>query len=349
MQTRITEQYGIEHPFIAAALGSASMPPLVAAVSNAGGMGTLAPVGAPLTSPERLREQIADVRSLTSRPFGINFITPLASEEHITVCIEEQVPVVSFHWGEVPEGFIARLRESGVCAWMQVGSLEEARRAVAAGVDAVIVQGREAGGSNRSTAGVLTLIPAVVDAVSPVPVIGAGGIADGRGIVAALALGADAVWVGTRLLASQEANAAEEYKRRVIEATVADTAITTCFFGSERLRRPVRALRNRVVREWAGREEQIPPPADPPEQIGRTFFAGGEMPLYKFSTWVPTLETSGDFDEMCLLAGESAGLVRNILPAGQIVREMIAEAERIIGGRLCSVIGSSAAMWVNSL
>jgi enoyl-[acyl-carrier protein] reductase II len=342
MHTRLTERYGIEHPVVLAGMGLIAMPPLVAAVSNAGGLGTLGGLGTPLVPPGALRRLIRATRSLTDRPFGVNFITPLATAEHIDVCIEERIAVVSFHLGDPPELFIARLRGAGVPAWMVVGSAASARAAIRAGAAAVIAQGSEAGGSNRSVASALTLVPAVVDAVAPVPVLAAGGVADGRGLAAALALGADGVWVGTRFVASREANAHVDYKRRIVDATEGDTAITTAFQGPERLRRPVRTLRNRVVRDWGARV--TPPPApDPPERIGLTEWDGQPFPLYRYSTMLPTPETVGDFDEMCLPAGESAGLIRDVRPAADIVRSMVASAERIITERLAPSASVAAA------
>lgn len=329
MRTRLTEQYGIEHPVVLAGMGLVGMPPLVAAVSNAGGLGTLGGLGAPLVTPAALRQLIRATRSLTDRPFGVNFITPLATDEHIEVCIDERVAVVSFHLGDAPELYIARLHGAGVPVWMVVGSAAAARAAARAGVSAVIAQGSEAGGSNRSMTSALTLVPAVIDAVAPVPVLAAGGIADGRGLAAALTLGADGVWVGTRFVASREANAHVDYKRRIVDAAEGDTAVTTVFFGPERLRRPVRTLRNRVVREWSGKDG-APPGTAPPERIGLTEWDGRPFPLYRYSSMVPTPETVGDFEEMCLAAGESSALVRDVRPAGDIVRSMVSTAERII-------------------
>ena len=326
LRTRLTEDYGLDVPFIAAGMAFVAMPPLVAAVSNAGGMGTL---GASLVPPDALRSLIQAVRSMTQRPFGVNFITQFATEAHIDVCLEEQVPVVSFFWNDPPEALISRLHHGGAKAWMQVGSVSEAQEAVRGGVDAVIVQGSEAGGHNRSTATTFALVPAVVDAIAPVPVIAAGGIADGRGVVAALALGADAVWVGTRLVASQEANAHEEYKQRIVAAGAIDTVRTT-IFGPEWPHQPVRVIRNRVVNEWAGREEEVLYSADPTQVIGQTVLGGQQVPLPRFSALLPTPETTGDFEEMCLIAGESAGLVKDIKPAGQIVQEMMEEARQVI-------------------
>jgi NAD(P)H-dependent flavin oxidoreductase YrpB (nitropropane dioxygenase family) len=195
------------------------------------------------------------------------------------------------------------------------------------------VQGTEAGGHNRSTATVLALVPAVVDAIAPVPVIAAGGIADGRGVVAALALGADAGWVGTRLVASLEANAHDEYKRRIVEAEAADTVCTT-IFGPEWPHQPMRVIRNRVVNEWITREQEVIYSPEPTELIGQTILAGKPVPLPTFSSLPPTPDATGDLEEMALIAGESAGIVKEIKPAGEIVQGMMAEARQIIEHRL---------------
>ena len=330
LQTRLTEAYGLEVPFIGAGMGFVSTPPLVAAVSNAGGMGTL---GAALVPPDRLRALIRMTRSMTAGPFGVNIITQFTEEAHLDVCIEERVPVVSFFWNDPPEAFIRRLQAAGVKVWMQVGSLQEAHEVVRCGVDAVIVEGTEAGGHNRSTGTVFSLVPAVVDAIAPVPVIAAGGIADGRGVVAALALGAEAVWVGTRLVASQEAYAHDEYKRRIVEAEASNTVRTT-IFGPEWPHQSMRVIRNRVVNEWITREHEVVYPPEPSELIGQTILSGKHVPLPKFSSLPPTPDATGDFEEMALIAGESVGLVKEIKPAGEIVHGMMEEARQIIEHRL---------------
>src|SRR5258708_9277289 len=192
LRTRLTEAYGLEVPFIGAGMGFVTTPPLVAAGSNAGGMGTC---GAALGPPYPLRGLIRLTRCMTAGPFGVNLITPFTEEAQLDVCIEERVSVVSFFWNDPPEVFIHRLQAAGVKVWMQVGSLQDAQEAVRCGVDAVVVQGTEAGGHNRSTGTVLSLVPAVVDAIAPVPVIAAGGIADGPRGGAARALGVGAVLV----------------------------------------------------------------------------------------------------------------------------------------------------------
>ena len=205
------------------------------------------------------------------------------------------------------------------------------------GVDAVIVQGKEAGGHNRSTGTTLTLVPAVVDAIAPIPVIAAGGIADGRGVAAVLALGAEAVWVGTRLVASQEAYAHEQYKRRIVEAEAADTVRTT-IFGPEWPHQLMRVICNRVVGEWITRESEVVYIPGSRAFIGQTSFSGQHVLLEKFSALLPTPDTTGDFEEMCFAAGESVGLVKNVQPAAEIVREMMEEAGQIIGRRLSGTL-----------
>jgi NAD(P)H-dependent flavin oxidoreductase YrpB (nitropropane dioxygenase family) len=150
-------------------------------------------LGGVMVPPEPLREMIRNVRRLTVRSFGVDLITDFVAPEHIDVCVAEQAPVVVFFWGFPQDLHLQRLRDAGIRLWMQVGSVGEARGAVERGFDAIVVQGKEAGGHNRSTAGTFSLVPAIVDTVAPVPVIAGGGISDGRGL-AALALGAEAVW-----------------------------------------------------------------------------------------------------------------------------------------------------------
>jgi enoyl-[acyl-carrier protein] reductase II len=199
----------------------------------------------------------------------------------------------------------------------------------APGVDIIIAQGSEAGGHNKSTTGLFTLLLRMVDALNPVPVVGAGGIADGRGMAAALCLSAAGVCVGTRLVATIEANAHDEYKRRIMQATEEDIA-RTLHLRSRVARRPMRVIRNRVVREWAGNDRKTPPQPDPPEIIGKTIIDGREYAVPKFAAILPTPETTGDFEEMCLAAGESAALTTGITTAREVVQTIGAEAERIL-------------------
>ena len=344
IRTKLTERYGIELPFVSAGMGFLALPPLVAAVSNAGGFGQLACGAAPAGV---LREMIGATRERTTRPFGVNFIVettafgPLTTDAHIEVCVEQRVPVVVFFWTPPPPEWVQRLKEARCDVWLQTSSIPTARAAVAAGVDIIIAQGSEAGGHNRSTTGLLTLVPLMVDAVSPAPVIAAGGIADGRGMAAALCLGAAGVCVGTRLIATVEAHAHDEYKRRVVQATEEDLA-RTCIFGPEWPDAPMRVIRNRVVREWAGNDTKTPRQPDPPQIIGKTKLGGQEYAMPKFAAILPTPETTGDFEEMCLAAGESAALTTAITSAKEVVQTIGKEAERILAQQRTSATSLSA-------
>jgi NAD(P)H-dependent flavin oxidoreductase YrpB (nitropropane dioxygenase family) len=336
--SRFTERYGIELPLVSAGMGEVAGPALAAAVSEAGGLGFLAGSPGP---PAALAAAIAETRRRTARPFGVNLlvddsVTDLGTEGHIDVCREARVPVVSFHWHRPPDAWVERLHAAGARAWMQVGSLRAAREAAAHGFDALLVQGAEAGGHNRSRAGLVALVPAVVDACAPLPVVAAGGIADGRGVAAALALGADAVSVGTRFVASREAHAHPEWQRRIVAASVDDVA-RTCIFGPEWPDQPMKVIRNRVVAEWEGRGERTPW-GEPPREIGRRLVGPEPYAMPRFSALLPTPDTTGDFDEMCLAAGESAGLVGEVEPAGAIVRRLMEEARAVIAGRLAPLV-----------
>lgn len=332
LRTRVTEQYGLEVPLVSAPMGFIATPPLVAAVSNAGGLGLIGAVPAP---PPAVAEMIRVTRSLTTRPFGVGFIVettalgPSTVAEHIAVVVAERLPVAVFFWNLPPREWMEQLHGAGVRVWLQVGTLERAQAAVALGADAVICQGLEAGGHNCAATSLLALIPAMVDAVHPTPVIAAGGIADGRTLAAALLLGAEAACVGTRFIATPEANAHPEHKRRISGAGLGDTALTH-IFGPEWPDARMRVLRNRVVDQWAGRDATTPPQPEPSQSIGTTPLGGADYRMPKFSAVLPTPETTGDFEEMCLPAGESAALTRDIRPAGEIVRELAGDAERLL-------------------
>lgn len=328
MQNRFTRDYGIEHPIVQATLGIVSMPALVAAVSEAGGMGTLGAVGWPLMSPTELRGLLQAVRGLTERPFGVAFDSEFATEDHLRACIDLRVSVVSFDTSDPPPDFVRMLRGCGVRVWVKAGSVAEARSAAREGVDAIIAHSREAAGGCRSHTGTFTLLPAMVDAVWPVPVLASGGIADGRGVAAALALGADAAWIGTRFLASREANAHGEYKRRVVEAGEGDTVINTVFSPSGRAA-TVRMLRTRPASD----PERSGSPANGDAErrlIGQTEIGGRAIEIREFSCVMPTPEAVGDIEAMCMPAGQSATLIRGVRPAREIVREMVREAESIL-------------------
>src|ERR1700758_2810450 len=337
LKTRITEQYGLKVPFINAGMAFIATAPLARAVCNAGGMGMLGMAAMP---PEVLQAAIRDIKAVEPACFGVDIIARFSGIEHIEVCVTEKVPVVVFFWDDPQDDWLSRLRAAGTRIWFQVGSVDEARAAIRRGAQALVVQGSEAGGHNRAVAATFSLLPAVIDAVPSAPVVAAGGIADGRTVAAALALGADAVWVGTRLLASFEAYAHPLYKDRVVAAGVEDTA-RHLIFGPEFPDALTRGLRNRIVREWEGHDNPPPYRVVPDSElsvIGQARIYGQEFPMKRFCGFPPTPEFAGDFEQMSLLAGESVGQTKRLMSAASIIDEMISGAEAVIRKRLGSMV-----------
>ena len=237
---------GIKIPIVQAPMGGAVPVRLAAAVSNAGALGTLPLWRADL---ETLRGTVRKMRGLTSKPFAVNLVTEFSQQERLEVCLEEGVPIISFFWRD-PGALVKRAKAGGAHVMYTVGNADDARRAVDSGVDVIVAQGWEAGGHVRGTVATLPLVPAIVDAVGDTPVIAAGGIADGRGMAAALALGAAGVWVGTRFLASEEVSIHAEYQRRILAASENDTAYCENLFDGGWANAPHRVLRNSTVRDW---------------------------------------------------------------------------------------------------
>jgi NAD(P)H-dependent flavin oxidoreductase YrpB (nitropropane dioxygenase family) len=336
LSTRLTREYNVQFPFVGAGMGFVAMPGLVAAVTNAGGIGVL---GNGIEPPPGTQQLIRSIRQSTHGLFGVDFIFdnaatgPIVTDAHIDVCVAERVRLVVFHMNVPPKRWVDQLHAAGARVWMQAASVRQARDAAAIGIDAIIAQGSQAGGHNKSTTRTLKLVREIVDAVYPRMVLASGGIADGRAVVDALAEGAEGVWVGTRLVASVEAYAHHEYKRRIVEARGHATA-TTNIFGPEYPDRPYRVLRNRVVRES---DDGGAPPTSP-AIIGTTllFPLTLQQPysMPKLSAIVPTPDTAGDFEEMGLPAGEdSVKVIKRIQPAAQIVQEMMSEAQHLLRHR----------------
>jgi NAD(P)H-dependent flavin oxidoreductase YrpB (nitropropane dioxygenase family) len=337
LKTRFTEQYGLKVPFINAGMAFIATAPLARAVCKAGGMGMLGSAAMP---PDVLKAAIRDIKAADPMCFGVDIIARFSGIEHIQVCVAEKVPVVVFFWDDAPDEWLSRLRAAGCHIWFQVGSVDEAKAALRCGAQGLVVQGSEAGGHNRASATTLSLLPAVIDAVPSVPIVAAGGIADGRTVAAVLALGADAVWVGTRLLASFEAYAHPQYKDRVVAASVGDTA-RHLIFGPEFPDASTRGLRNRVVREWERRDDPPPYKVVPDSElpvIGHARLYGKDFPMKRFCGFPPTPEFMGDLEEMSLLAGESVGQTKRLMSAASIIDEMIGGAEAVIRKRLGSMV-----------
>jgi nitronate monooxygenase len=330
LRTRLCELLDIEVPILGAPLGMIGGPELAAAVSNAGGLGIMSFNANP---PPVLREEIHRLRRLTDKPFGVNVLLdgprlPFPTADVVRVCIEERVPLLSFFWGD-PTPYVDRAHAAGLKVIDQVGSVAAAQRAVRAGVDVVIAQGVEAGGHVAGQVATSVLVPRVVDTVAPTPVVAAGGIADARGLVAALALGAQGVVLGTRLLATPEARAHPAYKQHVVDAREDDT-VRTILFGHGWPNAPHRTLRTPFVRQWLaeearGSEERADEPV-----VGELRLAGQTVPLPRFASFPPNTDASGEVESMAMYAGQSVGLVREIKPAGTIVRELAAGARDLI-------------------
>lgn len=320
ISTKLTERLGIRHPVIQAGMGGVARAELAAAVSNAGGLGML---GMVRMEADFIREQIQKTRALTKQPFGVNLIQPVAPaagfESQLAVCIEERVPVVSLFWSD-PVPVVKRCHAARILVMLQVGSAEEASRAAAAGVDFIVAQGVEAGGHVRGQVGLVPLLPTVVEAVAPLPVIAAGGVVDGRGLVAALALGADGVWIGTRFVASEESEAHVDYKSRLLAASQADAIYTETFHVGWPSNSPHRVLRNPLT-------EGDPAPPGP---VGSVRVGDQTLDVPAFGSMTPTIHTDGRIELMANYAGQGVGLIRDILPAGEIVRQMVSDAEAII-------------------
>jgi NAD(P)H-dependent flavin oxidoreductase YrpB (nitropropane dioxygenase family) len=264
---------------------------------------------------------------------------PLPEAAFVDACIEERVPVLSFFWGD-PTPYIEKAHTAGIKVCDQVGSVDAAKRAQQAGVDFIIAQGVEAGGHIAGTVSSMVLTPRVVDAVASIPVVAAGGIADGRGLAAALALGAEGVLLGNRLIASAEANAHEVYKQKVLAASEEQTVRTT-LFGNGWPNAYHRTLRTPFVEEWLLEEQRGSEERPDEPVIGEVTLGGARMPLRRFGGIPPARDATGEIDSMDFLAGQCVGLVREIKPAGEIVREVVEEAARVLKGRLSKLFVES--------
>jgi nitronate monooxygenase len=325
LTTNLCRTLGVELPIWNAGMGGGlAGPALAAAVSNAGGLGVLGMGGLP---EPVLREQIRETRELTGRPFGVNLILPLLPDDTaIQCCLEERVPVLILFWGD-PGPYVERAHTVGTRVVAHVGSADEAKATAEAGVDAVMIQGVEAGGHVRGVESLSVVLPATVDAVAPLPVVASGGIADGRGLAAALALGAQAVSLGTRFLCSDESRAA--YKDRVVAATAADTVYTK-LFDLEWPDAAHRVLRNRIVDEWlAAGSPASGHRAGEGEVTGKMPVGRQTIELARYSIFMPMDGFEGDLDSSVLYAGESCSLVTDIRPAADIVATLAADADAI--------------------
>ena len=312
MRTPVCEMLGIEQPVVQAPM--AAIPELAAAVSNAGALGMVT-----LTWSDDAGAVVRETAALTSHPFGGNLV--LADDQHrrLDQALEAGLRIVSFMWGD-PSGYIKPVHDAGGVAMLTVGTAEEARRAVDSGVDVIVAQGLEAGGHVWGRIGTLPLVPTVVDAVAPVPVIAAGGIADGRGVAAVLALGAQAAWLGTRFLLAEEMPIHEDYRSRLIAAAETDAQLYPNLYEVGWPDSPHRVLRNSTAATWeaAGR----PPLAQRPgfgDVIAH--FASGEA-IVRYEPAPPMVGTTGEIEALSMWAGQGVALATKAQPAADIVAEL---------------------------
>jgi nitronate monooxygenase len=316
LHTRLCDLFEVEYPLMNAPMGGGTATAdLAAAVSHAGGLGLIG--GTTLGGTDWLVEEIRRARELTDRPFGVGFISHLPNTgELMRAALREGVHIIAHSFAD-PTPFIADAHEAGALVVSQVRTIDDARRAAAAGVDVVTAQGTEAGG-HTGMMSTLPLVPAVVDAVAPVPVVAAGGIADGRSIAAALMLGADGVWIGTRFLATRECAASDEHKARVIAAGGEQTVLTDVFDIAMGMPWPAgvsgRALRNRFVDRWENREDEL-----------RTWADEHRAEYLQ--------EIQADVDEQAVWAGEVATFVTKEESAAAVVRQLVTHATEVLETR----------------
>ena len=309
LRTPICDLFDIEHPVFLAGMGGVAYAEVCAAVSEAGGFGTLGMAG---SSPEAIRDEMRAVRRLTDRPFGVDLLAALPDQVNAAIGVIIDEGAAAFITGlGVAEPIIDRCHRADVKVMSIGGKVSHAVHAAEAGCDAVVAQGTEAGGHTGQVAG-MALIPQTVDAVD-VPVLAAGSIVDGRGLAAALSFGAQGVWIGTRFIASEEANAGKTYKERIVGADSADTLITRCYSG-----KPMRVIRNPYVEDWERRSDEI---KRFPQQMAISQRRG----VFSY-----THEPSIDPERTCIPSGQGAGGIHEILPVQEIVERVMEEAEETI-------------------
>jgi nitronate monooxygenase len=316
MTTSLTQLLQIKYPIIQAPIGSATTPELVSAVSNSGGLGTLA---LSWKDPDMTREYIRKTKQLTKKPFAVNLVLSFKQEDRIRICIEEKVPIVSFSWGDsLP--YIDKLKKNKILVCQTVGNSAEAKEYEQKGVDFIIAQGWEAGGHVLGTVATSVLIPSIVDNIQ-IPVVAAGGIADGRGILAALCLGADGVCLGTRFLMSKEAYVNPIYQDLITNATENDTIYLQRLFNIGWDNAPHRVIKNSTTSAWenAGR----PNIGNKPGENDIIAYKQNGQAILRYSDDGPILGTTGNLEALALYAGQTAGIISTIKPASEIITELL--------------------------
>lgn len=307
LRTPVCGVLGIEVPIVQGGMSTYTSAELVAAVSNAGALGI---IGAHGRSVDDLRDEIRRVRALTAKPFGVNHVVCLIDDACFNLTVAQRVPVLSLSWGHSAE-LVDRAHEAGLKVVHQVNTPEEAGVVATEGADVVVAQGAEAGGHTATTMGTMALVPQTVDVVRPTPVLAAGGIADGRGLAAAIMLGAQGVLMGTRFLATVECHGRGHSKDVLLNSLGSQTVASKFYDDVLGILWPgsvVRTVRNQLLDEWAKRPTEWAAAAEKLRPEVRAAVANGEF----------------------VLAGESVGLVHEILPAAEVVARIAAEADALL-------------------
>jgi enoyl-[acyl-carrier protein] reductase II len=323
LHTPICDYFGIEYPIFLAGMGGVSTAPLVAAVSESGGLGV---IGAATMGPDELREQIRQTRDLTDKPFAVDLLAPNPDRirPQVDVMYEEKVEI--FVAGlAVPAEFIDEMHSRGMKVVVMCGRVRHAQKSEQAGADVVVAQGTEAGG-HTGEIGTLALVPQTVDAVH-VPVLAAGGIVDGRGVVACLALGAQGAVIGTRFIATDESQAAQGYRDAIVQAQDDSTMRTRAYTG-----KPARTIKTDYAEEWETRKDEIQPF---PMQAGVSI----QNHVMDYMGRTPIFDVHRTF----LPAGQGSGGIHAIRPAREVFRDIVLEAEQIIRERFGGAVPSRPA------
>ena len=324
LKTRVSDLLGVEHPVLLGGMSTHTTPEMVAGVSNAGGLGILGCAG---MSPQAVARNAEEMRALSDRPFGMNLLLFMANDEAVSAVLAASPSVFSTAWG-FPQADLAalfsRAHEGGAKVSHMASTVAEAERAVEAGADVIVAQGTE-GGGHVGVMGTMPLVRMVVNAVAPVPVVAAGGVADGAGLAAALALGAEGVLLGTRFLASPESPLSADKKQAILDSDGHNTALTEIpdlISGRVWPGAYARTTRNRLIEDWMGRE-------------GELRYRRAEV-----AALVQEAHQAGDPDNSVMYTGQTAGLINDIQPVSAIVQNIVAEAEAILRQRLPRMLAS---------
>ena len=319
--TRFSEKYNVRYPIACAGMAFVgTCIELPRAVNAAGGIGSF---GVGVMPPPSLAPTAEQIRASGAGPVHFNFATPFCSEAHIAACEEIKPEIVSFHWGHPSPDWINRLNAVNTDVWEQVGNVADGIRARDDGIAVIVAQGSESGGHNYGRLPTMVLVPEMVRACEGALILAAGGIVTGHAIAAALALGADGVWMGSRFAASEEANVPQAYYDKVIAAVGEDVVLTSVYGRDMPFFNPMRIVRNEIIDEWGEKENEAP--NDPSSQpvIGTTVIGGETVPVHLFSTWLATRGATGEFDKMPMLVGQGVGMIDDAPPVAEIMNRLV--------------------------